>query len=74
MSDSSNEKEYAHQGVTIVWTSSLCIHSGNCVKNLKSVFKPKQRPWIQMEHASSEEIVHAVKQCPSGALRIKEDV
>lgn len=64
-------KEYTHDGITIVWQSGLCIHSGNCVKNLSSVFKPKSAPWIQMENGSAEEIVATVAKCPSGALSIK---
>ena len=57
---------------TIIWQSGLCIHSGNCVKNLSAVFKPKDHPWIQPENASTQEIIETVKKCPSGALSIKE--
>jgi len=64
-------KEYSNGEVTIVWQSGKCIHSGNCVKNLPSVFHPKEQPWIKMDHATSEEIVAAVAKCPSGALSIK---
>jgi len=64
-------KEYSNGEVTIVWQSGLCQHSGNCVKNLSSIFKPKEQPWIQTDGASSEEIVAAVSKCPSGALTIK---
>ncbi|MCE3225962.1 MAG: (4Fe-4S)-binding protein [Bacteroidetes bacterium] len=62
------KKEYSNGEVTIVWQSGLCIHSGNCVKNLPGVFKPKEKPWITPENASTEEIIAAVKKCPSGAL------
>lgn len=64
-------KEYSNGDVTVVWQSAKCIHSGNCVKNLPKVFKPKEQPWVQVEHASSAEIVDAVAKCPSGALSIK---
>lgn len=64
-------KEYTNGEVTIVWQSGKCIHSGNCVKNLSAVFKPKEKPWIQMENSNSNEIVNAVHKCPSGALTIK---
>jgi uncharacterized Fe-S cluster protein YjdI len=62
------KKEYSNGDVTIIWQSALCIHSGNCVRNLSSVFKPKEKPWITPENASTEEIIAAVKKCPSGAL------
>ncbi len=65
------KKEYSNGEVTIVWQNSLCIHSGNCVKNLPSVFKPQQSPWINIESDTTTEIIEAVKKCPSGALSYK---
>lgn len=65
-------KEYTNGDVTVVWQSGKCIHSGNCVRNLSKVFKPKEQPWVQMDKASSEEIVNAVSKCPSGALTMKQ--
>jgi uncharacterized Fe-S cluster protein YjdI len=63
------KKEYTNGEITIVWQSSLCIHSGMCVKSLSSVFKPQTSPWIQMENATTEEIMAVVSKCPSGALQ-----
>lgn len=65
-------KEYSNEEITIVWQSGKCIHSGNCVRNLSPVFRPKEQPWIQLEHASTQDIRDAVSKCPSGALSIKE--
>ncbi|MBK9734722.1 MAG: (4Fe-4S)-binding protein [Saprospiraceae bacterium] len=64
-------KEYSNGDITVVWQSGLCIHSGNCVKNLSKVFQPKTQPWINLDNATSAEIVEAVGKCPSGALSIK---
>jgi uncharacterized Fe-S cluster protein YjdI len=64
-------KEYTHGDITVLWQSGKCIHSGNCVRNLSSVFKPKEQPWIQPENASSDAVIDAVNKCPSGALSIK---
>lgn len=66
-----NKKEYSNGEITIVWQSSKCIHSAVCVKNLPSVFKPKESPWIQIEGASKTEIIETVKKCPSGAISLK---
>ncbi len=63
------KKEYTNSEITVVWQSSLCIHSGMCVKNLSAVFKPQTSPWIQMENVSTDEIISAVSKCPSGALQ-----
>lgn len=65
-------KEYTNGEVTIVWQSAKCMHSGNCVRNLPGVFRSKESPWIKIDGASSEEIIHAVGKCPSGALSIKD--
>jgi len=65
-------KEYTNGEITIVWKPDVCIHSGVCVKTLPNVYKPNERPWIQMEHATSQEMIDQVAQCPSGALSIKE--
>ena len=61
-------KEYTNGEVTIKWQPDLCIHSANCVNNLPRVFKPKEKPWIQVEGASTEAIIETIKKCPSGAL------
>ncbi len=60
--------EYTNDEVTIVWKPETCIHSAKCVHGLPEVFKPKEKRWIQMENATTDAIVNAVKECPSGAL------
>ena len=60
--------KYSNGEVTIVWQPDLCIHSGNCARGLPTVFKPKEKPWINPESATSEEIIAQVRKCPSGAL------
>jgi uncharacterized Fe-S cluster protein YjdI len=61
-------KEYSNGEVTVIWKPELCIHSAKCVHNLPNVFKPKEKPWVQVDNAKTEEIINAVKACPSGAL------
>lgn len=62
------KKEYSNGEVTITWEPKKCIHSGKCVKGLPNVFRPKEKPWINIEASSTEELVDQVKKCPSGAL------
>lgn len=61
-------KEYTNGETTIVWEPEKCIHSAICVKGLPRVFQPKDKPWIKIDAATTEELVNQVKQCPSGAL------
>lgn len=67
------KKEYTNGEVTIVWEQEKCIHSAVCVKGLGEVFKPREKPWIQMGAVSSEDIAEQVRKCPSGALSLKKD-
>jgi len=52
----------------VVWKPEMCIHSAKCVHGLPGVFKPKEKPWIQIENGSSEELIKTIDTCPSGAL------
>ncbi|WP_100610036.1 (4Fe-4S)-binding protein [Confluentibacter lentus] len=61
-------KEYSNGEVTITWEPEKCIHSAICAKGLPMVFKPRERPWITIDAASTEALVNQIKQCPSGAL------
>ncbi|MDR1592163.1 MAG: (4Fe-4S)-binding protein [Prevotellaceae bacterium] len=65
-------KEYSNGEITVVWQSDLCFHAGNCARYLPQVFRPRERPWVRLEQASSAEIRTVVATCPSGALSIKE--
>ncbi|OEK09043.1 hypothetical protein A8C32_14235 [Flavivirga aquatica] len=61
-------KEYSNNVVTVVWEPKKCIHSAICAKGLPEVFQPKDRPWIKIDAASTNNIIEQVKKCPSGAL------
>ncbi len=61
-------KHYEKENITIVWKPNVCIHSGVCVRELPQVYKPKEKPWIQQEHASEAELIAQIDKCPSGAL------
>lgn len=62
------KKEYSNGEVTVVWQPEKCIHSTLCTKGLPKVFKPKEKPWIEPQAASTEELIRQIKKCPSGAL------
>lgn len=62
------QKTYTNGEVTITWKPDVCIHSRVCWTQLRSVFDPAKRPWINMESESTEAIIEQVKKCPSGAI------
>lgn len=64
-------KEYKKDDLTVLWDSSLCIHSEKCFHGLNSVFDAKARPWINVDGAGAAEIMKQIDQCPSGALNYK---
>ena len=63
--------EYSNGDMTIIWQPELCQNAVICVKMLPNVYHPKERPWIQIENAATEELIAQIKKCPSGALSYK---
>jgi uncharacterized Fe-S cluster protein YjdI len=61
-------KTYTNGKITIVWKPDACIHSRLCWTQLKEVFDPRKRPWVNMEGAATDRIIDQVSKCPSGAL------
>lgn len=62
-------KPYTGDGITVSYDAPRCTHVANCVRGLPAVFRPKERPWIQLEHeASAERVAEIVRTCPTGAL------
>lgn len=62
------EKKYSTDQITVHWKPEVCIHSKICWTQLRTVFDPSKRPWINLEGATTEEIIAQVKKCPSGAI------
>ena len=64
--------EYQGNQIIIRYDENVCTHSGNCVKNLPSVFDPKQKPWVNANGATVDAIKKTIALCPSGALSFQE--
>lgn len=62
------QDHYVGKKITIHDNRSICAHAGYCTDKLSSVFRIKQEPWIDPDASSKNEIIAAVKKCPSGAL------
>src|SRR6266540_2640247 len=59
---------YVGLQVTVLDNRGTCAHSGFCTDRLASVFRLGQEPFVAPSGARLDEIVRAVRACPSGAL------
>jgi putative redox protein len=70
--DSETEKQikYSNDEITVLWKPDVCKHSGRCVTQLPGVFDIQKHPWINVQGATTDEIIAQVNKCPTGALSI----
>ena len=61
---------YPGQQVTILDNRGLCQHSGFCTDRLGTVFRTAQEPFVAPSGGRMDEIIRAVRDCPSGALSL----
>ena len=59
--------------LTILDNRGACAHSGFCTDRLPSVFHVGKEPFVSPMGARADEILRAVRSCPSGALRYAID-
>lgn len=71
-SETAKQIKYSNDDITVLWKPDICKHSGRCVTQLPGVFNLQKHPWINMQGASSEEIIAQVNKCPTGALSIQK--
>ena len=64
---------YTGQQVTILDNRGICQHSGHCTDRLATVFHQGQEPFITASGGRMDEIIRAVRDCPSGALSYAAD-
>ncbi len=56
--------------LTILDNRGLCQHSGLCTDRLGTVFRTAQEPFVAPGGGRMDEIIRAVRDCPSGALSL----
>lgn len=59
---------YAGAGIVVTDNRGICAHAGFCSDALATVFRPRLEPFVDPDGGSPEDIVRAVRACPSGAL------
>ncbi len=55
-------------GVTVLDNRGICAHSGFCTDRLSTVFHAGSEPFVTPSGGRADEIIAAVRACPSGAL------
>ncbi len=64
---------YVGQQVAILDNRGTCQHSGLCSDRLSTVFRADQEPFVAPSGGRMDEIIRAVRDCPSGALSYAVD-
>jgi CDGSH-type Zn-finger protein/truncated hemoglobin YjbI len=64
---------YPGEQVTIFDNRGICQHSGLCTDRLATAFRTTQEPFVAPSGARMDELVRAVRDCPSGALSLAFD-
>ena len=60
------------KSITVYFDGKRCIHARHCVLGAPAVFLANvQGPWIKPDGDTVENLVHTIRQCPSGALTYK---
>ena len=59
---------YEGQQLTIYDNRGICQHSGFCTDRLSAVFRTSTEPFVAPSGGRMDEIIRAVRDCPSGAL------
>jgi CDGSH-type Zn-finger protein/truncated hemoglobin YjbI len=59
---------YVGQQVTILDNRGVCQHAGYCTDRLATVFRTSEEPFVAPSGGRMDEIIRAVRDCPSGAL------
>ncbi|HEY3771790.1 MAG TPA: CDGSH iron-sulfur domain-containing protein [Solirubrobacteraceae bacterium] len=64
---------YVGQQLTILDNRGICQHSGFCTDRLATVFRAREEPFVHPSGGRMDEIIRAVRDCPSGALSYAVD-
>ena len=67
------KKQYKNDEITIHWHQSKCKHAAICSRTLPQVYNSREKPWVKIKNASSEELRAQISKCPTGALSFTEN-
>lgn len=64
---------YLGQQVTVLDNRGICQHAGYCTDRLATAFRVDAEPFVAPSGGRMDEIIRAVRDCPSGALSFAVD-
>lgn len=64
---------YRGEAVTVSFNPRLCSHAAECGRLASNIFSPSQKPWVQPDKGTVDEVRAVVSACPSGALALGDD-
>jgi len=67
------KKEYQKEDLTVIWDMPKCMHAERCWRELGTVFRRNDKPWILLDAEDKEAIMAQIDRCPSGALSYRMD-
>ncbi len=62
---------YRNDEIEVTWQPGFCNHFRACVFGLPGVFRPQERPWIDVNAASAAQLAEVIVRCPTGALHFR---
>ena len=63
-----SKRSYSNKDITVHWNPRECVHAGTCFRELRKVFDPSRRPWIDLSQGETTAIIDIVDICPTDAL------
>ncbi|MEY8847570.1 (4Fe-4S)-binding protein [Psychroserpens sp. XS_ASV72] len=64
-----NPHVFSNSDITVTYNPCQCINAERCALELSNVFRQSVIPWIDLEGATTDEIMSQIRKCPSGALQ-----
>lgn len=65
-------RQYSGEKIDVYFNTSLCQHSGNCVRGSSKLFTLSRKPWIMPDNVEVDTVKRVIDSCPSGALKYRE--
>jgi len=62
---------YTGKDVEITYEVERCIHAAECANGLPGVFNPSNKPWVDPDDATVDEVAEVIHRCPTGALKYR---